>query len=63
MFDNAKPQFTDPEAIKEAIGVFNKAVEKCPQSLITFGGYRSETTRVFPHMEAILTLPIVKEVQ
>ena len=40
MFDNALPQFTTKEAIEEAAKMFNMAVEKCPNSKITFGGYR-----------------------
>jgi hypothetical protein len=40
MMDNGLEQYTSKEAIQEAVNTFNTAVQKCPSSLITFGGYR-----------------------
>jgi hypothetical protein len=40
MTDNAKPAYTTQEAINEAIKMFKLAGSKCPNTKITFGGYR-----------------------
>lgn len=40
MFDNASLQFTSQAAINEAKRYFTRAVQKCPNAKIVFGGYR-----------------------
>lgn len=39
MFDNASLQFTSQAAINEAKRYFTRAVQKCPNAKIVFGGY------------------------
>lgn len=43
--DNGKAKGTTDVAIAEASGMFKQATEKCPKSLIVFGGYRYELSR------------------
>jgi len=38
--DNMLPKGTSESAINEAIKMFTTAVEKCPNAIVTFGGFR-----------------------
>jgi len=55
MGDNGQERFTSQVAIDEAVKVFQQAVQKCPESKITFGGY-SQGGAVMHG--AVMTLPL-----
>ncbi|KAF2433125.1 cutinase-domain-containing protein [Tothia fuscella] len=59
--DNVRPKGTTDEAINEGVRIFNLAHTKCPNSLLTFGGF-SQGAAVMHNVIPLLSPEVKKQV-